>query len=188
MTDSDPNLPCPGLRSSLGGTEDLRGVLYERSCGVIPFRRREGSIEYLLLHSVMVRNPEAAWEFPKGSIEDGESETEAALRELSEEAGITAVDLLPDFRDQVHYHYRRGGREIDKTVTFFTGEVFDWSTIPAAAPTREHGLHPKERRWYVWASEREAISRLFHPGMRKLLRRASHFLYEHDRIRRQKSG
>lgn len=157
-------------------------MVYEISCGVIPFRRQEGGIEYLLLHSAMVRNPDAAWEFPKGSIEAGEGEQEAALRELREEAVLDRVELLPDFRDQVHYIYRRGGREIDKTVVFFLGELHPGSTLPEQPPTREHGLHPREGIWYVWANEREALRRLFHPGMRKLLRRASFFLYEHDRI------
>ncbi len=155
---------------------------YENSCGVIPFRRREGAIEFLLLHSAMVRNPDAAWEFPKGSIERGESETDAALRELREEANLVEVELLPDFRDQVHYHYRRQGREIDKTVTFFIGEVRDWSPIPRKAPTREHGPHPAVGIWCVWSWARAAARRLFHPGMRELLSRASFFLHEHDRI------
>lgn len=159
-------------------------MVYETSCGVIPFRRRGDVIEFLLLHSAMVRNPDAAWEFPKGSLEAGETEQEAALRELLEESTLTPVELLPDFRDQVHYVYRRGGREIDKTVVFFLGEIDADAALPDAPPTREHGMHPREDRWYVWVREREALGRLFHPGMRKLLRRASFFLYEHDRIQR----
>ncbi len=163
-------------------------MVYETSCGVIPFRRREGRIEYLLLHSAMVRNPDAAWEFPKGSLEAGETEQEAAVRELGEETELSGVELLPDFRDQVRYAYRRSGREIDKTVVFFLGEIAADATLPEAAPTREHGPHPREGIWHVWAAEREALRRLFHPGMRKLLRRASFFLYEHDRISRRRQA
>lgn len=159
-------------------------MVYETSSGIIPFRRRGGRVEFLLLHSALVRNPDAAWEFPKGRVEAGESEQEAALRELGEEAGITPLALLPDFRDRVHYAYRRGGREVDKTVTFFLGEIDPAAALPSDAPTREHGRHPEEGIWYVWLTEREALGRLFHPGMRKLLRRAAFFLYEHDRIRR----
>lgn len=155
---------------------------YERSAGIIPFRRVEGRIEFLLVHSILVRNPDAAWEFPKGSIEAGETEEEAALREIGEEAQITQVTLLPDFRDEVHYTYRRHGRPIDKTIVFFVGEVADWSGIPAKAPTREHGPHPHEGFWHVWGDERATHRRLFHPGMRELLTRASYFLQAHDRI------
>lgn len=163
-------------------------MVYETSSGIIPFRRRGDSVEFLLLHSAMVRNPDAAWEFPKGSIEEGEEEQEAALRELGEEAGLTPLELLPDFRDRVHYVYRRGGREIDKTVVFFLGEIDPEAELSPEPPTREHGKHPGEGIWYVWVTEREAMGRLFHPGMRKLLRRAAFFLYEHDRIRRKHPG
>ncbi|MCB9526418.1 MAG: NUDIX domain-containing protein [Myxococcales bacterium] len=155
---------------------------YERSAGIIPFRRVEGRIEFLLVHSILVRNPDAAWEFPKGSIEDGETEEGAALREIGEEAHISQVTLLPDFRDEVHYTYRRHGRPIDKTIVFFVGEVGDWSGIPSDAPTREHGPHPHEGVWFVWGDERDTHRRLFHPGMRELLTRASYFLQAHDRI------
>ena len=169
----------------MSGADRQRRVDYEISCGVIPFRRiPDRPMEFLLLHSVLVRNPDAAWEFPKGSMDEGETETETALRELQEETGIVRVELLPNFRDHVHYKYRREGREIEKTVTFFTGEVKDWSVIPDKAPTREHGFHPRKGIWHVWATEEEAHRYLFHPGMRSLLERTSLFIYEHDRIAR----
>ena len=158
-------------------------TLYEKSAGIIPFRRSENGIEYLLLHSGMVRNRDAAWEFPKGSIEAEEEEQQAALREIWEETCLKAVELLPDFRDQVDYQYRRNGNPVEKTVVFFIGEVLDWTPIPDTAPSREHCPHPEEGRWFVWVSEREALNRLFHPGMRNLLGRASFFLHEYDRIR-----
>ena len=157
-------------------------MTYEKSAGVIPFRRTADGIEFLLLHSGMVRNPDAAWEFPKGSIEDGESEPEAALRELWEETQIKAVTLLPDFRDQVDYAYRRTGRLVQKTVVFFLGEIEDWSPIPDTPPSREHSICPREGRWFLWVSERKTLNRLFHPGMRNLLGRATFFLHEHDRL------
>ncbi len=162
-------------------------VLYEKSSGIIPFRRGADGVEYLLLHSGMVRNPDAAWEFPKGSMEPGEEEPETARRELMEETGITAVTLLPDFRDKVEYMFRRRGQEIQKTVVFFLAEVSDWSVIPAAPPSREHKLHPREGIWNVWGSEQETMGRLFHPGMRKLFSRASFFLHEYDRIQRKRN-
>lgn len=159
-------------------------TIFEQSAGIIPFRRREGQIEFLLLHSQMVRNPDAAWEFPKGGIEEGENEQEAALREIREETCMTDVALLPDFRDQVEYRYRRNGQNIEKTVIFFLGEAKDWSAIPENAPSREHNHHPRDGVWFCWNRERITSSKLFHPGMRSLLGRASFFLHEFDRINR----
>ena len=132
----------------------------------------------------MVRNRDAAWEFPKGSIETGEEEQGAARREIWEETGIEAVELLPDFRDQVEYRYRRNGNPVQKTVVFFLGEVTDWSPMPEVPPSREHVAHPEIGAWYLWLNERDALNRLFHPGMRNLLARASFFLHEYDRIQR----
>lgn len=180
---SDADILSPDLETG----RKVPDLLFETSCGIIPFRRCNDSLQYLLLHSVLVRNPDAAWEFPKGSLDPGETEVEAALRELREETGITAIELLPDFRDQVDYRYRRDGREIAKTVTFFTGEVADWAPIPEAAPTREHGPHPRLGIWNTWATQTEAYRLLFHPGMRQLLERTAHFIYAHDTILARKS-
>ena len=174
---------CDGRASVSGGVTVLA---QERSCGVIPFRRDDrGGIEFLLVHSAMVRNPEAAWEFPKGSQNPGESDIETALRELREETTLTHVQVLPDFRDQVQYTYRREGREIEKTVIFFTGEILDWQGIPERAPTNEHGPHPRNGHWHRWGSEQQIHRMLFHAGMRGLLDRAARFIHEFDRIQRR---
>lgn len=59
--------------------------LLRKSCGVIPYRVREGEREYLV-----VLQTNNCWSFPKGHIEAGETEIQAALRELYEETGLTA--------------------------------------------------------------------------------------------------
>ncbi|MEW6722749.1 MAG: NUDIX domain-containing protein, partial [Candidatus Micrarchaeota archaeon] len=50
----------------------------EKSCGIILFREGEKRL-YLLLHY-----EEGHWDFPKGHVEAGESEHEAASREAVE--------------------------------------------------------------------------------------------------------
>ena len=61
-------------------------ALLRKSCGVIPYRLREGQREYLVL---MQTN--GSWSFPKGHMEPGETEEETALRELREETGLKAL-------------------------------------------------------------------------------------------------
>ena len=58
------------------------------------------------------------WEFPKGSVEQGESEHEAARRELKEETNLEITDFIGGFRDQVDYQYRRGGKPVSKCGIF----------------------------------------------------------------------
>ena len=159
-------------------------MIYEKSGGIIPFRRKGKQVEFLLLHSAMVRNPRAVWEFPKGSVEEGETEHEAAERELLEETNLRIDDFIEGFRDQVDYQYRRSGQPVSKIVVFFLAEIKDSTTIPDVPPSREHCVNEQYGSWYLWGSEVDTVQRLFHPGMRRLLTRASSFLHEYDRMNR----
>lgn len=61
-----------------------------RSAGILLFRERGGETEVLLIKpgGPFWRNKDqGAWMIPKGAIEPGESDCEAALREFEEETG-----------------------------------------------------------------------------------------------------
>ena len=97
---------------------------------------------------------------PKGHPEAGESPSEAALREVREEAGVVArvVEPLGDVR----YWYTRGGRRIAKVVTFFllayvSGEVED------------HDFEVEQARWM---SLEDAARELTYAGEREMAARA----------------
>lgn len=90
-------------------------ALYERSCGMIPYRITQRGVEYLLL----LQKGSRTWSFPKGHMEPYESERDTAIRELWEETRQTS-HLLPGFRETLTYslgHRRR------KTIVLFLGEV-----------------------------------------------------------------
>ena len=131
--------------------------LVRRSCGVIPYRKTEEGIQYLLL---MQTN--GYWSFPKGHMEAFESEEETALRELQEETGLRAV-LHPGFREMVSYPMA-GGRK--KQVVVFPGKV-----------TGEIRLQKTEATDFRWADAAQA-KRLLHRDFGAVMDRVQRFLEE----------
>lgn len=62
------------------------------SCGAIVLREHNGKTEVLMLS-----HGSRGWVFPKNRQNEGESETDAAKREVLDTAGI-AIEILPGFR------------------------------------------------------------------------------------------
>ena len=90
-------------------------ALLRKSCGVVPFRWRNGEKEYLIL-----LQSNHFWSFPKGHMEPGETEEQTALRELREETGLHAA-LVPGMRAVSEYEMQHIGRR--KQVVLFLGEA-----------------------------------------------------------------
>jgi predicted NUDIX family NTP pyrophosphohydrolase len=71
----------------------------KKSCGVLPFRFRDGRLEVMLVHPggpFWAGKDDAAWSISKGLAEGGESLLEAAKREFREETGF---DIEGDFTE-----------------------------------------------------------------------------------------
>jgi bis(5'-nucleosidyl)-tetraphosphatase len=133
-------------------------IVPEKSAGALVFHRGD-QMEFLLILSTY-------WEFPKGLVEADEVEAEAAVREVREETGLD-VKLLPGFREEITYFYRRDGRLIRKQVVYFLGEAGS----QAVRVSWEH----KEAKWLPYA---EALSELKYENGRSLLKKANDFLNE----------
>ena len=61
------------------------------SAGLLMVRARQGRLEVLLAHPggpLFAKKDEGAWTIPKGELEEGEDELEAARREFEEETGV----------------------------------------------------------------------------------------------------
>lgn len=88
----------------------FRRAAQEKSCGAIVHRTGKNGREYLL-----IRHNGGHWSFPKGHVEENESEEQTAYREILEETGLmTAIDS--SFRKIVTYSPKNG---VMKDVIFF---------------------------------------------------------------------
>ncbi|MDR2980487.1 MAG: NUDIX domain-containing protein [Bacteroidales bacterium] len=59
------------------------------------------------------------WDFPKGKVEESESFPEAALREVSEETGLTSLRITSELISTFHT-YIQNGQEILKQTYWFS--------------------------------------------------------------------
>jgi 8-oxo-dGTP pyrophosphatase MutT (NUDIX family) len=97
---------------------------------------------------------------PKGHIDPGESQLQAAIREVREETGVE-VELMREL-GEVRYWYSRGGRAVPKTVAFYLFRYLDGD--PA-----DHDDEVEDARWIGLA---EAQRTLTYEGEREMIARA----------------
>lgn len=134
-----------------------------KSAGVIVFRRAGDECLFLLVLSKLTKRP--LWEFPKGGVEKGETQLQAALRELHEETGIaeSEIELIADFQRNEDYRFTAGDENnrtlIHKQVTYFLGETRRSEIV----------ISVKESSEFAWLSLRDALKRVRYSKRRRLL-------------------
>jgi 8-oxo-dGTP pyrophosphatase MutT (NUDIX family) len=94
---------------------------------------------------------------PKGGPNPGETPAQTAAREVREETGVTATVREP--LGDVRYWYRRGGRQVHKTVHFFLCDFVSGST-------EDHDHEVDDARWVPLTEARRLLS---FPGERALI-------------------
>ncbi|EKD24825.1 MAG: NUDIX hydrolase [uncultured bacterium (gcode 4)] len=131
----------------------------EKSCGGIVFRKIGWNIEFLIIQ----QKQGSHWFFPKGHIEDNESEEQTALREIYEETWFH-VDILPGFREIFSY-YIDDTKSIEKNVVFFICEIVSWQLIMS-----------DELQNCMWLDYEQAMKTLTHDNSKAVLTKAYNFL------------
>ena len=134
----------------------------EKSVGLVVFRETGGERLYLLLH---YRG--GHWDFPKGHVEEGESEHETALRELHEETAIAEAEILSGFRERVKYSFRRNNRSVKKEVIYYVART----ECAEVCLSDEHQA-------CIWLPLREAGRRITFENSRRVLKAAEKALRE----------
>ncbi|MGI8624541.1 MAG: NUDIX hydrolase [Solirubrobacteraceae bacterium] len=105
---------------------------------------------------------------PKGGPEPDERPEETAAREVREETGLTATVRAP--LGDVTYWYRRSGRRIHKTVSFFLLDYVEGSTD-------DHDHEVTEARWVPLDEARSALT---YAGERTMIEKAIRVLEAAD--------
>ena len=130
---------------------------FEFAAGAIIYRKGDNKeLQYLTLKR-------ADWlDFPKGHIEKGESEEQAAKREIKEESGLD-VEFVPGFKRNIRYWYveswTKKKEKIKKRVTYFLARV------PPDAKVRIS----EEHLGYMWSTtEKYRRIKLFKKQMKVL--------------------
>lgn len=89
---------------------------YEKSCGAIVFDDDK---------VLVVKHRAGHVDFPKGHVENQETEEETAIREVKEE---TNVDIsIEGCRNTVHYSPKEG---VEKEVVFFAAKKINGEIVP----------------------------------------------------------
>jgi len=134
----------------------------EKSCGIVLFY----SDEFLIIqHSNESNELKGHWDFPKGHVEDNESELETAVRELQEETGIDDFKLIENFRQKITYDVHKNNAVIPKEVIFFLAE----SSTKLIQLSSEH-------QNYRWLTFDLAYDRLTYSNAKEVLVKAKTFL------------
>ena len=137
----------------------------EKSAGGIVYYDAGGDGPVYLLMS----NRKGYWEFPKGHVDQGETEEEAAIREVREETGLNDVKIVSGFKVKIKYTYSKDGKKYPKEVVFF---------LMKAEPKRVEVS--EEHTGYVWLKYEDAIKKISYDNARKVLEKAHKFLMKNS--------
>ena len=177
MSDSrsfDLNHPSQARSGGTNGPEPARQAMDAASRLVRKVERSAGGVVVRMLdgapHVLLIRDPYRRWGLPKGHLEEGEGNAEAALREVREETGLNDLRLGPDL-GEIDWTFRREGDLVHKFCRFF----LMGSTRSEARPEVAEGI--TECRWLPID---EALRTIAYENARVILGRGADRLQDFD--------
>lgn len=120
---------------------------HEKSCGAVVF---DGD------NILVIQQAEGHWGFPKGHVEEGETEVETATREIKEETNIDA-EIDERYRYVETYSPKEG---VEKDVVFFIAKKVGGENV----------AQEEEVQKIEWLSVKDAMQRLTFESSKNVLR------------------
>ena len=146
-------------------SEELK---FEKSCGAVVYCQKDNDIKY-----VLVCERSGYWVFPKGHMEEGESEYDTALREVKEETGLD-VTFIEGFRVKDEHNLAREGRpNTIKQTIYFLVKYENQTFVPQESEISQIELLDYE----------SAMAKLQFDSFKEILTQAQDFLENHRNSR-----
>ena len=133
----------------------------EQSAGIIFFRKIQGRVNFLLLNY-----PSGHWDLVKGHIENNEKSKEAAIRESNEETGITDINFINGFEEEIEYYFKYDNETIHKKVIFFLAET-----------KQEKIILSDEHLDFIWLDFNDAVKKITFETAKSILKKANDLLH-----------
>lgn len=134
-------------------------MIWEKSCGGIIVFSENGKDKFLVIKQLS-----GYYGFPKGHIEENETEEETALREVYEEVGLKA-EIIEGFRETLDYQINKN---IMKEAVFFLMKSDEKNVI----------LDKNEVLEYAWLDYKEAWQKITFEEEKEAFLRAYEYLKE----------
>ncbi len=114
-----------------------------------------GGVVYNEEHSILMIFRNGIWDLPKGKIERGEDPEKAAIREIFEECGISALNLVKQLPTSYHTYPFNGQMVLKKTYWF----LMTTKDLTTPIPQLEEGI--SEVRWMDKADMKLAMQNTY---------------------------
>ncbi|MBP2057740.1 8-oxo-dGTP pyrophosphatase MutT (NUDIX family) [Lactobacillus colini] len=136
-------------------------MIHEYSAGGLIYRLKDNEVQLLIVQS----NINGSWGFPKGHLEQGETNRQAARREVLEEVGLVP-DFDFSFEKSITYTITRNR---EKTVKLF---------IAKSTPGQSVRLQDNEIKSAKWLSYKDAEQFLRYPELIKIFEDVIEYVYK----------